>query len=45
MTSYYADRNRENVPSWDAFEAGDEDEVVDQSEVSLALPMFQPRYS
>ena len=33
MSSYYGDRGRD-VPSWDTFEAGDEDDVVDQSEVS-----------
>ena len=32
MSSYYGDRSRD-IPSWDAFEAADDDEVVDQSEV------------
>jgi hypothetical protein len=32
MTSYYGEKSRD-VPSWESFEAGDDDEVLDRSEV------------
>lgn len=36
MSSYYGDRSRD-VPSWESLEVGDDDEVVDTSEVSSTL--------
>ena len=32
MASYYGDRSRD-VPSWESFEAGGDDDVLDTSEV------------
>ncbi|GFZ48712.1 ATP-dependent DNA helicase II subunit 1 [Saitozyma sp. JCM 24511] len=35
MSSYYGDRSH-NVPSWESFEAGDDDDIVDTSEYQYA---------
>ncbi|KAL7418434.1 ATP-dependent DNA helicase II subunit 1 [Cryptotrichosporon argae] len=35
MASYYGDKSRD-IPSWDSIEAGDDDDVLDQSEYQFA---------
>jgi ATP-dependent DNA helicase 2 subunit 1 len=39
MSSYYGERSH-NVPSWESFEAGDDDDIVDTSEVSFGRSCF-----
>ena len=34
MSSYYGDKSQ-NVPSWDTLDAGDENDIVGTTEVSL----------
>jgi hypothetical protein len=44
MASYYGDRARD-VPSWDSFETGEDDEALDISEVRPLPSLIDPQYS